>query len=78
MGKYKRIKDLMAEYALSRSMVTKMMEEMVASGRYPPSAIIGDRYCKRIDERAFQDYFENMKWLRHPNMKKYVKPYGGK
>lgn len=74
---YMRIKDLMERYSISRSMVNKIIEEMIESKRYPSAAIIGTNYCRRIDANAFQDYFENMSWLRHPNMKKYVKPYRG-
>ena len=72
---YLRPKDLMERYSISRSQVKKIMDEMLASKRYPKSAIIGDTRCRRIDQEAFQDYFENMEWLRHPNMQKYVKPY---
>jgi hypothetical protein len=47
---------------------------MIASKRYPASAIIGDT-CRRVDADAIQDYMENRSFLRHPNMRKYVKPY---
>lgn len=74
---YLRIKDIMAQYSLSRSMVNKILVEMAEIKRYPKSAIIGANRCRRIDQDAFQDYFENMEWLRHPNMRKFVKPYKG-
>ena len=77
-AKYVRAKDLMEWYSISRSQVTKIMHEMTESGRYPPDAIIGSGHCKRIDKKCFADYFENMEWLRHPNMKRFVKPYGRK
>lgn len=73
--RYVRPKDLMEYYSISRSQVSKIMQEMLESKRYPKDAIIGDKRCRRIDKDCFQDYFENMDWLRHPNMKKYVKPY---
>lgn len=72
---YLRPKDLMAKYSISRSMVNKIIDEMIALKRYPSSAIIGASRCRRIDQDAFQDYFENMEWLRHPNMRRFVKPY---
>lgn len=76
-ARYVKPKDLMEWYSISRSQVTKIMKEMIDSGRYPPNAIIGGPRCKRINPKCFADYFENMEWLRHPNMRKYVKPYKG-
>ena len=72
---YLKPKEIMERYSISRSMVNKMKDEMLQSGRYPKNAIIGAPRCWRIDEDAFQDYFENLEYLRHPNMRKYVKPY---
>ena len=72
---YVRIKDLMEKYTLSRRMVETILKEMKELNRYPKGFIVGARRCYRIDEDAFHDYFENMTWLRHPNMRKFVKPY---
>ena len=54
-----------------------MIREMQELNRYPKSAVIGSGKCRRIDKAAFQDFFENMEYLRHPVMKKYVEPYKG-
>jgi hypothetical protein len=50
---------------------------MMEANRYPASAVIGDT-CRRVDSEAFQDYMENRSLLKHPNMKRYVKPYKGR
>lgn len=71
---YKRPRDLVEEYSLSRSMVSKLLQEMLESKRYPAGAIVGGT-CRRVDADAFQDYMENREQLKHPNMRKYVKPY---
>jgi hypothetical protein len=71
---YKRIKDLMVEYSLSRRTVGNMLVEMTESKRYPTSAIVGGT-CRRVDADAFQDFMENRDMLKHPNMRKYLKPY---
>lgn len=73
--RYKKISDLVDAYGISRDTCYRLVREIQASGRYPPYAVIGERSLRRVDERAFQDYYANMTWLRHPNMKKYVKPY---
>ena len=71
---YLRIKDLMENYSLSRKTVSNMLTEMVSSNRYPASAIVGGT-CRRVDADAFQDFMENREMLKHPNMRKYLKPY---
>lgn len=71
---YLKIKDIMETYQLSRSTVSNMLTEMLDCKRYPASAIVGGT-CRRVDADAFQDYMENRKQLKHPNMRKYVKPY---
>ena len=38
---YKRPRDLVEEYSLSRSMVSKLLQEMLESKRYPVGAIVG-------------------------------------
>lgn len=73
---YKRPKDIMEEYKISRSTFRRMIEEMQGSGRYPRSAIIGDT-CRRIDGDAFQDFLEVRAELKHPTMRRYLKPYKG-
>ena len=75
---YAKTADLASQYSINRSTVYLIIKEMQASNRYPRSAIIGEGKRRRIDQDAFQDYYENMDWLRHPNMKKYVKPYKGR
>lgn len=75
---YAKTSELAAEYSINRSTVYRILKEMQASKRYPRSVIIGEGKMKRIDRDAFQDYMENITWLRHPNMKKYVKPYKGR
>ncbi len=72
---YAKPTDLMQKYSISRSMVRKIIREMQETKRYPKAAIIGTAYCLRIDTDCFQDYFENMEYLRHPNMRKYVEEY---
>lgn len=72
---YLKATDLKDMYRISISMVNKIVREMLDCKRYPKSAIIGDRRFRRIDSDAFQDYMENMEYLRHPTMKKYVQPY---
>lgn len=62
-------------YKISASMVSKINKEMIESKRYPQSAIIGNQRFRRIDAAAFQDYMENMEQLRHPTMRRFVKPY---
>ena len=74
---YAKPKDLALEYAISRSMVSKIIQEMQESKRYPRSAIIGGT-CLRVSKDAFQDYMENREDLKHPNMAKYIKPYKGR
>ena len=71
---YLRIKDLMENYSLSRKTVSNMLTEMVDSKRYPASVIVGGT-CRRVDADAFQDFMENRDMLKHPNMRKYLKPY---
>lgn len=71
---YLRIKDLMQNYSLSRKTVGNMLTEMLESKRYPNSAIVGGT-CRRVDADAFQDFMENRDMLKHPNMRKYLKPY---
>lgn len=73
---YLRIKDLMENYSLSRKTVSNMLTEMLNSNRYPASAIVGGS-CRRVDADAFQDFMENREMLKHPNMKKYLRPYKG-
>jgi hypothetical protein len=53
-----------------------MIKEMQQSKRYPAAAIVGGT-CKRINGDAFQDFIENREALKHPNMRKYLKPYKG-
>jgi hypothetical protein len=72
---YAKASELESSYSISRSTVYRILKEMQESNRYPPNAIIGVGKRKRISVEAFQDYYMNMEWLRHPNMKKYVKPY---
>jgi hypothetical protein len=72
---YVKTSDLASSYSISRSTVYRILKEMQESSRYPPNAIIGVGKRKRISVEAFQDYYTNMEWLRHPNMKKFVKPY---
>ena len=72
---YKKTGDLMTEYSISRATTYRIIKEMQSLGRYPASAIIGDSRRRRVDEDAFRDYWENMEQLRHPNMRKYVKPF---
>lgn len=71
---YLRIKDLMQNYSLSRKTVSNMLAEMVECKRYPASVIVGGT-CRRVDADAFQDFMENRDMLKHPNMRKYLKPY---
>jgi DNA-binding transcriptional regulator GbsR (MarR family) len=73
---YLKAKDIMEKYQIGRSTVSKIIAEMLEANRYPASAIIGDT-CRRVDSEAFQDYMENRSLLKHPNMKRYVKPYKG-
>ncbi len=72
---YAKTSDLASSYSISRSTVYRILKEMQESNRYPPNAIIGVGKRKRISVEAYQDYYTNMEWLRHPNMKKFVKPY---
>jgi hypothetical protein len=71
---YLKTSEITEKYKVSRSTVSNLIAEMIASKRYPASAIIGDT-CRRVDADAIQDYMENRSFLRHPNMRKYVKPY---
>lgn len=71
---YLKPKEIVDLYKVSRSTVSNLINEMIDSQRYPKSAIIGGG-CVRVDADAIQDYMENRGWLKHPNMKKYVKPY---
>lgn len=71
---YLKTSEIVTKYKVSRSTVSNLIAEMLASKRYPASAIIGDT-CRRVDADAIQDYMENRTFLRHPNMRKYVKPY---
>ena len=71
---YLKTSEIVTKYKISRSTVRNLIAEMLASKRYPASAIIGDT-CRRVDADAIQDYMENRSFLRHPNMRKYVKPY---
>jgi hypothetical protein len=71
---YLKTSEIVTKYKVSRSTVSNLITEMIASKRYPASAIIGDT-CRRVDADAIQDYMENRSFLRHPNMRKYVKPY---
>ena len=71
---YLKTSEITEKYKVSRSTVSNLISEMISSERYPSSAIIGDT-CRRVDADAIQDYMENRGWLKHPNMKKYVKPY---
>lgn len=73
---YYKIKEIMDKYKISRSTACRMIKEMQQSKRYPAAAIIGGT-CKRINGDAFQDFMENREALKHPNMKKYLKPYKG-
>jgi predicted phage tail protein len=66
----------MKKYQIARSTVSKILSEMIASERYPSSAVVGGS-CIRVDSEAFQDYMENRSLLKHPNMQKYIKPYRG-
>ena len=79
---YLKIIDIMNKYQISRTSVNTMIAEMqdCKSGkhlkkRYPASAVIGIKRMRRIDSDCFQDYFENLERLRHPNMRKYVDDY---
>lgn len=72
---YLKINDLLDMYSISRSTAYRMIKEMQELNRYPKSSIIGSGKRRRIDKDAFQDFFENMEMLRHPNMRKYVEPY---
>lgn len=72
---YWRAVDFKEKYKISISMVNKIIREMQDSKRYPKSAIIGEKRFRRVDPDAFQDYMENLEYLRHPTMKRYVKPY---
>lgn len=71
---YLKATDIIEKYKVSRSTVSNLISEMIESKRYPASAIIGDT-CRRVDSDAIQDYMENRAFLKHPNMRKYVKPY---
>lgn len=71
---YLKSKQIAEKYSLSRSTLRRMLQEMTDSKRYPASAIVGDT-CRRIDAAAFQDFMENRAMLRHPNMRRYLKPY---
>ena len=71
---YLKSKQIAEMYSISRSTLTRMVQEMQESKRYPASAIVGDT-CRRIDAAAFQDFMENRAMLRHPNMRRYLKPY---
>ena len=71
---YLKSKQIAEKYSLSRSTLTRMVQEMQDSKRYPASAIVGDT-CRRIDAAAFQDFMENRAMLCHPNMRRYLKPY---
>ena len=73
---YKKAKDLMDEYQIGRSTVHNILQEMQDLKRYPASAIVGGT-CKRVDADAFQDYMQFREQLKHPNMKKYLRPYKG-
>lgn len=73
---YLKIKDIMQKYKISRTTANRIINEMQQAKRYPASAIIGGT-CRRIDAAAFQDYMENREQLKHPNMRKYLKPYRG-
>lgn len=79
---YLKIIDIMNKYQISRTSVNTMIAEMqdCKSGkhlkkRYPASAVIGIKRMRRIDSDCFQDYFENLERLRHPNMRKYVEDF---
>lgn len=74
---YLKPKDIMEKYQIARSTVSKILSEMIASERYPSSAVVGGS-CIRVDSEAFQDYMENRNLLKNPIMKKYVKPYKGR
>ena len=71
---YLKSKEIQTKYKIGHSTVSRIIQEMIESNRYPASAIVGDT-CRRIDSEAFQDYMENRSFLKHPNMRKYVKPY---
>lgn len=71
---YLKSKEIQEKYKIGHSTVSRIIYEMIDSKRYPASAIIGDT-CRRVDADAFQDYMENRTFLKHPNMRKYVKPY---
>lgn len=73
---YLKVVEIMEKYNISRSTACRILHEMQQLNRYPKSAIIGGRCC-RIEGEAFQDYMENRQQLKHPSMKKYVKPYKG-
>lgn len=72
---YLKTKEIAEQYSISRSTVYRIIEEMQALGRYPRDAIIGARKMRRIDEDALRDYMINIDQLRHPTMRRYVKPY---
>lgn len=74
---YLRVNDILEIYSISRSTAYRMIKEMQELNRYPKSSIIGSGKRRRIDKAAFQDFYENMEYLRHPVMKKYVEPYKG-
>ena len=73
---YLKSKDIMEKYQIARSTVSKILSEMIASERYPSSAVVGGS-CIRVDSEAFQDYMEKRNLLKHPNMRKYVEPFRG-
>ena len=72
---YKNQISLATDYGYHPSTISRMVAEMKGSGRYPANAIIGERKRRRVLVEAFEDYLVNMEMLKHPNMKKYVKPY---
>ena len=71
---YLKSSDIREKYNIGRNTVSRLINEMIESKRYPASAIIGGT-CRRVDSDAIQDYMENRSFLKHPNMRKYVKPY---
>lgn len=73
---YLKTKDIMQKYNISRATASRIIQEMQQAKRYPANAIIGGT-CRRIDADAIQDFMENREQLKHPNMRKYLKPYRG-
>lgn len=72
---YVKTIDLASKYSYSRSTIYALVKEMEASDRYPKDAIIGSGRMRRVDADAFQDFMENLTLIRHPNMRRTLRPY---